>query len=56
MPMKAVTRVGKNNEATNSAVTIPLPGVRRKTSAYPARVAQTVVMTTLMVVTRMLFR
>ena len=54
--MKAVTRVGKNSEATNSAVTMPLPGVLRKTSAYPASVAQTVVISTVMLVTKRLFR
>ena len=34
MPMKAETRAGKKSDATNSAVTIALPGVLKKTSAY----------------------
>ena len=52
----AVTRVGKNIDATSSANTSVMPGVRRKTIAYPAITAQTVVMTIVPDVTTMLFR
>ena len=55
MPIRAVTRVGKKSDATKSDVTITRPGVRKKTRAYPASVAQTVVIATVETVTMMLF-